>query len=48
MIVFFFFPAFALPDDPGFIMLIGACACVILYAISFKLFVELEREGSAG
>jgi hypothetical protein len=46
MIVFFFFPAYALSDDPGLIMLIAACAVVILYAISFALFVELEREGS--
>jgi ABC-type protease/lipase transport system fused ATPase/permease subunit len=44
MIALFFIPVFAWLDDPGLIMIIGACVVVALYVLSFVLFVEVERD----
>ena len=44
MIALFFIPVFAWLDDPGLIMLVGACVVVVLYVLSFALFVEIERD----
>jgi len=47
-LLFLVFPYTLLPDDAGLIMLVMGSAVVLLYWVSFAMFVRLIREDQTG